>query len=154
MMEGCHMDLTVKSFDELTTYELYDIYRLRAEVFVVEQNCVYLDVDDHDKASLHVVLRDNDGIAAYLRVLPAGEVFPEPSLGRVIAVKRRQGLGTRIVSEGIRLAQERFGAEAIRIEAQIYARGLYEKLGFRQVSDEFLDDGIPHIEMLWQKDIQ
>jgi len=141
------MELCVKRFDELSTAEMYEIYRLRVAVFVVEQQCPYQEIDAHDKSALHVWLRDENGIQAYLRVLPRGTVFDEVSLGRVLAVHRRRGLGSRIVSEGIRIAKERFGADVIMLEAQTYARGLYEKQGFVCVSDEFIEDGIPHIRM-------
>lgn len=143
------MKLLVRRLDELTARELHEIYKLRVAVFVVEQHCPYQEVDDADRASYHVWLEDGDGIAAYLRVIPAGVNFEAVAIGRVIAVRRRCGLGTRIVSEGIRVAREELGATRIVLEAQTYARGLYEKLGFRAVSEEFLEDGIPHIRMLW-----
>ena len=142
------MELTEKTFDELSTAELFDIYRLRCSVFIVEQQCPYQDIDEHDRRAIHLCLREGGVLLAYLRVLPQGTVFPEASLGRVISVRRRCGLGSKIVAEGIRLAEERFHAESLRIEAQTYARGLYEKQGFRQCSEEFSEDGIPHIQML------
>lgn len=142
------MKLIVKRFEELTTQELYEIFRLRVEVFVVEQKCIYQEVDGKDKRAFHVWLEEDGRILAYLRVLDAGVSYDEVSIGRVIAAKRRQGYGSRIVAEGIRVAKEKLGAKAIRIEAQTYARALYEKLGFVQTSEEFLDDGIPHIQML------
>ncbi len=142
------MELCVKRFDELTLDELYDIMELRVAVFVVEQNCPYPEIDGRDKGAYHVFLRDEAGIQAYLRVLDRGVSFAEVSLGRVIAVKRRQGLGTEILRAGIRTAREKFHADAIRIEAQTYARALYERQGFQQTSAEFLEDGIPHIQML------
>lgn len=145
------MELVVKHFDELTAWELFDLYKLRVSVFVVEQSCPYQEVDDADRVSYHVWLRDGDGIAACLRVIPAGVNFDDVSIGRVIAVRRRCGLGTRIVAEGLRVAQERLGAQRVTIEAQTYACALYEKLGFRQTSAEFLEDGIPHIRMQWEK---
>lgn len=89
------MELFVKHFSELTAQELYEIYRLRVSVFVVEQKCCYQEVDDADKDAYHVWLRDEDGIEAYARVLPRGATFPEVSIGRVIAVKRRCGLGSK-----------------------------------------------------------
>ena len=141
------MQLIVKRFDELSVQELFEIYKLRVSVFVVEQACPYQEVDDADRAAYHIVLRDEDGIQAYARVLPPGVSFPETSIGRVIAVKRRCGLGSRIVAAAIETAREKFAAETITIEAQTYARGLYEKFGFRQSSEEFLEDGIPHIKM-------
>lgn len=141
------MELIIKHYSELTTDELFDILKLRSEVFVVEQKCIYQDIDEYDKVAYHLFLKDNNNIEAYLRLLPEGTVFNTPSIGRVIAVKRRQGLGTRIVSEGIKAAREKFGADAITIEAQTYAKKLYENLGFKQTSEEFLEDGIPHIKM-------
>ena len=141
------MQLIIKHFNELSVQELFEIYKLRVSVFVVEQNCPYQEIDDADKSAYHVWLKDETGIQAYLRALPKGVTFPEVSLGRVIAVKRRCGLGSRILSEGIKFAKERFGAELIVIGAQVYARGLYEKAGFVQSSPEYLEDGIPHIKM-------
>lgn len=141
------MELTVKHFSELSADELYEIYRLRCAVFIVEQNCVYQDIDNADKLAYHLWLSDETGIQAYARVLPKGVTFPEVSLGRVIAVRRRVGLGTKIVREAARVAKEKFDADRITIEAQTYAKKLYENLGFKQTSEEFLEDGIPHIQM-------
>lgn len=141
------MQLVAKSFSQLTTDELFEIYRVRVAVFVVEQNCAYQEVDLTDKLSYHLWLESENAIKAYLRVIPAGVVRKEVSLGRVIAVERHQGLGTEIVKYGIALAKEQLGAEEIVIEAQTYVRSLYEKLGFKAESEEFLEDGIPHVRM-------
>ena len=142
------MRLKVKRFEELTIDELYAILKLRVDVFVVEQCCPYPELDGLDREALHVWLEDDAGIEAYVRVLDKGVKSPYAALGRVIAVRRRMGLGTIIVQSGIEAAREIFGADAIYLEAQTYAKGLYEKLGFRQISEEFLEDGIPHIRML------
>ena len=142
------MELFVKSFEELSTRELYDLLRLRVDVFVVEQRCPYPELDGRDQASLHVWLQDETGIQAYLRIMDRGVSSEYVTIGRVIAVKRRQGLGSRILAEGVRLARERFGAEQIYLEAQVYAKTLYEKQGFRAISEPFLEDGIPHVKML------
>lgn len=139
------MELFIKRFDQLTVDELFCIYKLRTAVFVVEQNCAYQEVDDADKTAWHLWLEDEGGIAAYLRLLP-GEAPYELSIGRVVTVRRGQGLGRRILTEGIAFA-EKEGARAVTLAAQTYARGFYEKAGFRAVSDEFLEDGIPHIRM-------
>ena len=141
------MELIVKAFDELTTRELYEIYKTRFDVFVVEQQCCYQDADEFDPVSIHAWYQDEDGIVAYIRVLPPDTVFPEASIGRVLAVKRREGHATRLVEEGIKIAATRFDSKVITIEAQCYVREMYEKLGFVQVSEEFLDVGIPHIKM-------
>lgn len=144
------MKLIVKHFSELSAEELFEIYKLRISVFVVEQHCPYQEIDDADKVAYHLWLKDEDGILAYARVLPQGTTFPESSIGRVIAVKRRHGLGSKIVERAINVAQSKFSADKITIEAQTYARTLYEKAGFQQTSEEFLEDGIPHIQMQWK----
>lgn len=145
------MELITKTFDELTTAELYEIYKLRISVFVVEQNCPYQEIDDADKAAIHLWLQDETGIQAYARVLPPGATFPEASIGRVIAAKRHCGLGTQIVSAAIQIIQEKFHTQTIKIEAQTYVKSLYEKLGFVQISEQFLEDGIPHVMMEYNK---
>ena len=141
------MELLVKHFSELTTAELYAILRLREAVFIVEQNCPFPEIDGKDLDAWHLWLEDAGEMVAYARVLDRGVSFEEPAVGRVVAIRRREGLGTRILQEGMRIAKEKFGAEAVMLEAQVYARALYEKQGFVQVSEEFLEDGIPHIIM-------
>ena len=143
------MELVVKHFRDLTAAELFEIYKLRVSVFVVEQNCPYQEVDEADLDAYHLYLKDDTGIQAYLRVLPKGATHDEVSIGRVIAVKRRCGLGTRIVQAGINTAESVFHAERIDIDAQTYARSLYEKIGFIQSGEPFLEDGIPHIPMTY-----
>ena len=124
------MQFFAKHFSELTTRELFEIYKLRVAVFVVEQKCAYQEVDDIDSQAYHLWFEDDEGIQAYLRLIPAGVARQEVSLGRVIAVKRRCGLGTKIVAQGIRIAQEKLQAKEIVIEAQTYVRKMYESLGF------------------------
>ena len=133
----------VKTFNELTLDELYEILKVRVDVFVVEQNCPYSELDGIDKEAYHVFLKDEDENIAYLRVFKDEDV----RIGRVLSKRRRQGFGTLLLNEGIRIAKEKLDAEIIVIEAQLYAREMYEKLGFVQVSGEFLEDGIPHIKM-------
>ena len=141
------MDLVIKHFDELTKDELFDIIKLRISVFVVEQNCAYQEVDDYDRTAYHLYLKDDEGIQAYLRVLDRKTFFDSVSIGRVISVKRRSGLATKLIREGIKIARERFHADDVVLEAQTYAKSLYEKIGFQQISDEFVEDGIPHVKM-------
>lgn len=141
------MEVHVKRFDQLTIHELYDILKLRNSIFVVEQNCPFGDVDGYDKEAYHVFLTDKDGIQAYLRVLDRNSMYDGVSFGRVLAVKRRCGLATRVLEEGIRVAKEKFDAERIVLHAESYARSLYEKIGFRQTAEEFLEDNIPFIPM-------
>lgn len=142
------MELTVKRFEELTTTELYALLKARAEVFVMEQHCYYLDMDERDKRAWHVMLTDGERVCAYLRVLDAGVSFAEVSLGRVLTTERGKGYGKEIVGKGIAVARGKLHADRIRIEAQVHTIKFYEKFGFRQVSGEFLDAGIPHVEML------
>ena len=129
------MELVIKHFSELKNSELYDILKARVDVFVVEQKCPYPEIDGKDKDAYHIFLRDERGIAAYLRVLKSGVSFPEPALGRILTTRRGKGLGAEIVREGIKFAEEKLSAVKIRIEAQVYAKGFYEKLGFRQCSE-------------------
>lgn len=142
------MELVVKKYNELTLDELYEIIQARISVFVIEQNCPYQDLDDKDKNAYHVILKDNNVIKGYLRVLDKGVTFEEESLGRVITTERGKGYSIIILKEGIKVAKEKYGAKKIRISAQLYAKGVYEKVGFKQVSGEYLEDGIPHIQML------
>ena len=141
------MELVIKHFSELSTEELFEIYRVRMAVFVVEQNCAYQDIDEADKVSYHLYLKDDDGIMAYIRVLPKGVYFADASIGRVVSVKRRCGLATRLLREGIRVAKEKFGATRLTIGAQSYAIDLYRGVGFTVCSDEYVEDGIPHVRM-------
>lgn len=141
------MELYVRKFNDLTVTELFEIIQLREAVFIVEQQCVYQDVDDYDRSAVHVFLKEDGMIRAYLRVLPRDTKFDEVSLGRIIAKKRLCGLGSRIVAEGIKVARDHFGADTIVISAQRRAAAFYEKQGFVQISDEYLEDEIPHIKM-------
>lgn len=150
-MGGNNMHLIIKRFEQLSTKELYEILQVRIAVFVVEQKCTYQDLDHKDQNSYHVFLKNDTGIQAYLRVVDKGVSFEEVSIGRVLTIKRGSGLGDKIVLEGIRVAWDKMGADKIKIEAQTYAKPFYEKLGFIQVSEEFLDEGIPHIEMVLKK---
>ena len=140
-----------KMFSELTTDELYELLRVRSEVFVVEQNCVYQDLDGDDQSSVHLWLTKGERVVALARVCPAGTHMQEISIGRVITTERGKGYGKQIMLHAIDAAIEHFDAKRIDIEAQEYARGVYESVGFRQSSDTFMLDGIPHIRMTWRK---
>ncbi|MBS4025457.1 MAG: GNAT family N-acetyltransferase [Clostridia bacterium] len=142
------MDLVVKHFNELSLEELYEILQVRFQVFIVEQNCTYQELDGKDHHSYHVFLKDDTGIKAYLRVLEKGVSFEDVSIGRVLTIDRGCRLGKRILSEGIKVAKEMLDANRIIIVAQLYAKEFYEKVGFKQSSDEFLEDGIFHIQMV------
>ena len=135
----------VKPFEELTTRELYEILKVRAAVFVVEQEICYQDMDDIDFSATHVALWCDNQIVAYSRVFK-DEAPGAWHIGRVLTTQRNKNYGLQVMKEAIKVAKI-LGAEQVKIEAQSYATGFYEKLGFRICSDEFLIDGIWHKRM-------
>jgi ElaA protein len=139
----------IKSFEELNKAELYQIIQLRIAVFIVEQDCPYPDLDDMDQDAQHLWIEDAGEIVCYLRVNPAGSRFLEPSLGRIVTKKshRNRGLAEKLIKKAIDLVCEK-ESRAIRISAQCYLEKYYEKFGFIKASEEYLEDNIPHIEML------
>lgn len=145
------MDWFVKHWDELTRDELYDLLAVRTAVFVVEQHCPYQEADDLDRRAWHVFARDGgETIQACLRILEPENGTAQ--IGRVLTVDRGAGLGRALMERSIRAAWEKTGARRIRLEAQSYAQGFYEKLGFRRTeAPEFLEDGIPHVEMVLER---
>ena len=145
------METFIKSFEELSVEELFRILKARQDVFVVEQNCAYPDIDEADKKAVHIWMEDADGIVAYLRLLPKGVTLEEVAIGRVLSLKRRKGYAGRLLELAMKEAQRRYQADIIQLEAQVYAKSLYEKAGFVVTSEEFLEDGIPHVQMTWRK---
>ena len=143
--------LHIKRFKELTIDELYELLRVRSEVFILGQNCVYQDLDGDDQEAVHLWLTLAGKTIALARVCPAGTHMQETSIGRVIATERGKGYGKQIMLHAIKAATKYFGAKLIAIEAQEYAKVFYEKVGFKQVSDTFTLEGIPHIKMTWTK---
>lgn len=144
------MKTIVKSFNELTTNELYQILRLRSEVFVVEQDCVYQDVDDKDQNALHLFIIDGDKIVGYTRLFDAGNYFEQASIGRVVVQQKHRDkeLGHLLIKESIEAIKTHFHTSEITISAQIYLKKFYEFHKFVQVGEEYLEDGIPHIKMI------
>ena len=143
------MDTVILHYSELDRDTLYDILELRMSVFVVEQDCAYMDIDGRDVDAYHMICRENGEIKGYLRILKPGAFFKEASIGRVIAVDRRRGIATEMVSSAVDFIRDTLHEGRIRIESQVYAAGLYEKLGFVKDGEEFLEDGIPHIQMTY-----
>ena len=143
------MDWKLKKFDELTIPELYAILQLRSEVFIVEQNCVYLDPDGKDQQAWHLIGTDDNLLIAYTRILAPGIAYPDPSIGRVVTLpsKRRLGLGKELMERSIEHCEQLFGRNPITLSAQVYLKKFYESLGFTGIGDEYLDDGIPHMKM-------
>lgn len=146
------MKIVVKKYNELTLDELYEILKVRAEVFVVGQECNYQDMDDIDKCSIHIYMEGEDGITSYLRLIEPGKVCEYPAIGRVLSRVRRKGYATEIMKVAIAEAKKQFNASKVKLSAQVYVRELYDKLGFIQTSEEFLDVGIPHIDMVLDLD--
>jgi len=140
----------LKKFDELTPLELYSILRLRNEVFVVEQNCVFQDADNKDQASYHLMGWNNEMLIAYSRIIPAGIVYDLPSIGRVVTSPeaRRNGTGKKLMKESIESVKKLFGNVSIKLGAQLYLKDFYESFQFMQSSGIYLEDGIEHIEMV------
>lgn len=140
---------TLKHFRELTPYELYAALQLRNEVFVVEQNCVFQDADDKDQDSYHLLGLHQKKLVAYTRLVPPGVVYDEPSIGRVITSPsvRGSGAGKELMQVSIEKIYELYGHHTIKIGAQLYLKKFYEGFGFEQISEPYLEDGIPHIYM-------
>lgn len=140
-----------KTFDALTAAEVYALLKLRSEVFVVEQNCVFLDMDDKDQMCHHLLGYKSNLLAAYTRIVPMGVSYPDyPSIGRVITSPqaRGEGLGKILMEESIQRLFSLYGHVPIKIGAQLYLKKFYESLGFVQCGDVYDEDGIPHLPML------
>ena len=139
------------TYQQLTTDLLYAILRLRQAVFSVEQSCAYLDLDGRDQHSLHLTGHDDAGeLVAYLRIVEPGRRFPEASIGRVVTSRkvRRSGVGKDLMAEGLRKAAEVYPGQPNRISAQLYLEGFYGGFGYVRAGDVYVEDGIPHVEML------
>jgi ElaA protein len=146
------MTFEFKEFADLSLNELYAILRLRSEIFVVEQNCVYNDLDGLDKEAVHQFLKKEGEIIAYSRLLKPGTRFPEYSIGRVVVKQseRRTGLGIQMMEEAKQFIVTEWGATKIKVSAQSYLQRFYESLGFEIVTEMYLEDGIPHFGMLYR----
>lgn len=140
----------IKMFNELGTDELYDILRLRTEVFVVEQECVFQDMDNLDQDAAHVQARIGNNLAATARILKPGVAYEEPSIGRVVSspMYRKKGVGIALMKKAIEETERLFGKRPIKIGAQLYLKKFYEGFGFEQCSETYLEDNIPHIKMI------
>ena len=141
------MELTIKKFNELTTYELYGILEARIQIFTVEQKCPYQDLDGKDFDCYHVFFSENGKILAYCRVAPKGLIYDNVTIGRVITVARGTGLGKTLMDTALTVAKEKLSADTVSIGAQIQAQGFYEKCGFIPTDKKYDEDGIPHIMM-------
>jgi ElaA protein len=140
-----------KTFSELDTEDLYQILRLRSEVFVVEQDCVYQDIDNKDQNAIHLYYKENDHIVAYTRIFKAGHYYENPCIGRVVVSKKNRGkdLGKKIMIDSIEYIKQNIKGEKIELSAQKYLDKFYKDLGFYKKGVEYLEDGIPHQKMFF-----
>lgn len=147
------MSIVIKRFNALTPNEMYQMMALRSEVFVVEQSCVYQDPDGKDDASIHIFYMREQQMLGYIRVLPKGLSYEEPSIGRVCVSKEARGMGLarRLMNEGLQYISREWREHRVRISAQFYLKDFYSSLGFEQDSEVYLEDGIEHIEMVYEK---
>lgn len=142
-----------KKWDELSLDELYSIIQVREEVFVVEQKLSYVDCDDYDQKAWHLMGLIDGKLVAYLRAFPPGAKYPESAFGRVLTTKdvRGQGAGKELTSTGLKKMRETFGDHPVKISAQAYLEKFYADFGFKRISENYLEEGIPHVSMLLTK---
>ncbi len=146
------MNWKIKKFEELTTNELYMILKVRNEVFILEQTCPFLDCDDKDRSSYHMFLEKDNEVIAYCRLLPRGVAYKESSIGRVLVSKnyRGQNLAKELMEKGINFIINNMKENEIKIQAQAYLFKFYSSFGFIPISDEYIEDDIPHIDMIYK----
>ena len=144
------LKIKVKAFTELSVQELYNLLQLRSEVFVVEQDCVYQDLDGKDHKALHVLGIKENKIVAYTRIFKSGDYFEVASIGRVVVDKQERAFkyGNHIMEASIEAIYKHFKTSEIKISAQCYLNKFYSNLGFKSIGEEYLEDGIPHIAMI------
>lgn len=140
----------IKTFNELSTEDIYSMLQLRSEIFVVEQNCAYQDIDDKDQNALHLLLKKNNYLIGYSRMFKSGDYFKHACIGRVLVKKneRKNKYGSLLMQLSIKAIKDTFNEKKIKISAQIYLIGFYKKMGFLPEGEEYLEDGIPHVAML------
>ncbi len=144
------LEISVKFFEELTITELYALLQLRSEIFVVEQDCVYQDLDGKDQKAIHIIGFKDQKIVAYTRIFKAGDYLAQASIGRVVVkdTERKHGYGLDIMKASIKAVEERFQETSIALSAQTYLKQFYNSLGFIEKGGEYLEDGIPHVMMI------
>ncbi len=144
------MTIQTKSFDELSKSELYQLLQLRSEVFVVEQECAYQDVDGMDQEALHVLGTDDNELVCYTRIFPPGIYDEYARIGRVVVrnTHRNQGLGIEIMNATMAVIKSNYGTTGMSLSAQTYLVKFYEDMGFHKTGKEYLEDGIPHVLMI------
>lgn len=145
------MRIEIKGFDDLDTRELYELLQLRSAVFVVEQNCVYQDIDGKDKKALHVLGSINGEHVAYLRLFRPGDYFENAAIGRVVVSSshRKKGLAKKLMEASMQYLLEEIKVSKIELSAQEYLQNFYNDLGFAEIGEPYLEDGIPHVKMIY-----
>jgi ElaA protein len=145
-----NIEWSLKKFADLTPDELYALLQLRSEVFVVEQNCVFLDMDNKDQACYHLLGWQDGKLVASTRIVPPGIAYQLPSIGRVVSspANRGAGIGKLLMEKSIQETERLFGKQSIKIGAQVYLLKFYSSLGFQSSGDIYMEDGIEHIEMI------
>lgn len=143
-------DWKIKTFSDLTTTELYEIIKARVNVFVVEQDCPYPDLDDYDQKAIHLWAEKDGEVLAYCRIFDKGIKYPETSIGRVVTTAngRGTGLGKQLIQYALEIIENRLGTPEVRISAQDYLLKFYSDFGFEDTGKKYLEDNIPHTEML------
>ncbi len=146
-----NMKWIYKSYEELTTQELHDLIKVRMDIFVVEQNCPYPEVDGYDPEANHLWLEDEDGqVIAYCRIFLSGVKYNEASIGRILVVKEMRGkeYGKELMTKALSVIKDQYGEKAVKIQAQEYLLDFYGSFGFEGVTETYLEDGIPHVDMV------
>lgn len=148
------MNWKLKKFDELTTSQLYTILKARVDVFVVEQQCPYPELDRFDEQALHLYLEEHDQIKAYARLLPKNSRYPEASIGRVLVVEQFRGKGyaNMLMEKAVTFITTEWKEQKIKLQAQTYLQHFYESFGFKLITKPYVEDGIPHIDMILAKE--
>lgn len=143
------MTWILKNFDELTNQELYAILQLRNEVFIVEQNCIYPDVDNKDQPAVHLMCFEEEILMGYARILPPGISYPDPAIGRVVTAQsvRKKNIGKELMVRSIKACINLYGNTDITLSAQLYLKKFYESFDFKTIGEKYLEDGIEHIKM-------
>lgn len=147
------MKWKLKSFDELTVNELYKLLQLRVSVFVVEQSCPYPEIDGHDQGCKHLFLEEDGQIVAYARLIPQGVLYESASIGRIVVDKtyRKSGYGRELLKKSIDIITGEWGETEIKLHAQVYLLDFYRSFDFIEMSEHYLEDGIPHVDMLLKR---
>lgn len=144
------MKWELKSWEELSAEDLYQAYKLRTDVFVVEQGCAYPEVDEHDPFCEHLFAWDGNRLAAYSRICPPGTVYEYPSLGRIVVEEsfRNQGLGRALINRGLKRLESLYPGQTIKIQAQEYLEKFYQSFGFKTITESYPDVGVMHVDMV------